>query len=204
MGGDMKLLFPSVIHEIKVKNFRSIKQELIDYVYDQQQRDPKGVNFSNMGGWQSQPIYFKNKNILSSTVIETLESYFDNDVLSEGGGFDINGLWININKKGDYNATHDHPNCHLAGVFWIKSSKECGNFECQSPHSFSSGAEISVYTDEFREKTNCYGSYGFLPIEGTIMLFPASINHRVTPNQSDEDRISSSFNIMLRSPHFRA
>ena len=36
--------YPSVIHEIKVKNFRSIKQELIDYVYDQQ-RDPKGEIF---------------------------------------------------------------------------------------------------------------------------------------------------------------
>ena len=197
MGGDMKLLFPTVIHELKVKNFRSVKKELMDYVYDQYDRDPKGLNFSNMGGWQSQPIYFNHKNILLSIVTETLQSYFRKGVLSKGGSFGLNGLWMNINRKGDYNATHDHPNCHLAGVFWINSPKECGNFECQSPHSYTSGPEIAVYTDEFREKTNSYGSYGFSPTEGTIMLFPASINHRVTSNESDEDRISSSFNMTL-------
>ena len=37
----MKLLFPTVIHELKVKNFRSVKKELMDYVYDQYDRDPK-------------------------------------------------------------------------------------------------------------------------------------------------------------------
>ena len=56
----------------------------------------------------------------------------------------------------------------------------------------------SSYTSEFRDKTNCYGSYGFLPTEGSIMLFPASINHRVTSNQSNEDRISSSFNLTFK------
>ena len=198
MGGDMKLLFPTVIHELKVKNFRSIKKELMDYVYDQHDRDRKGLNFSNMGGWQSQPIYFNHKNILLSTVTETLQSYFSKGVLSKGGSFGLSGLWMNINKKGDYNATHDHPNCHMAGVLWINSPVGGGNFECQSPHSYTSGPEMMVYTSEFREKTNSYGSYGFSPTEGDILLFPASLNHKVTSNQSDEDRISSSFNLTFK------
>ena len=154
MGGDMKLLFPTVIHELKVKNFRSIKKELMDYVYDQRDRDPQGVAFSNMGGWQSQNhLYFNHKNILSSIVTETLQSYFSKGVLGGGEEFTYKGLWMNINRKGDYNATHDHPNCHMAGVFWINSPVGGGNFECQSPHSYTSGPEMMVYTSEFREKT---------------------------------------------------
>ena len=197
----MKLLFPTVIHELKVDNFRSIKKDLVKFVYEEREKDPQGLKFSNMGGWQSKPTYMYQSykeydNILFSTVSKTIKSYFSDNVMDKEIIFE--GLWMNINKKGDYNSTHDHPNCHMAGAFWINSPEGCGNFECQSPHSYNCGQEINVYTSDFREKTNSYGSYGFLPIEGSIMLFPASLNHRVTPNQSDEDRISSSFNLTFR------
>ena len=197
----MKLLFPTVIHELKVDNFRSIKKDLVKFVYDEREKDPQGLKFSNMGGWQSKPTYMYQSykeydNILFSTVSKTIKSYFSDNVMDKEIIFE--GLWMNINKKGDYNSTHDHPNCHMAGAFWINSPEGCGNFECQSPHSYNCGQEINVYTSDFREKTNSYGSYGFLPIEGSIMLFPASLNHRVTLNQSDEDRISSSFNLTFK------
>ena len=194
----MKLLFPTVIHELKVDNFRSIKEDLVKFVYEEREKDPRGLRFSNMGGLQSQPTYKDYDNILFSTVKNTLMTYFSQNVLDMSKEITFEGLWMSINKKGDYNATHDHPNCHMAGAFWINSPEGCGNFECQSPHSYNCGQEINVYTSDFREKTNSYGSYGFLPIEGSIMLFPASLNHRVTPNQSDEDRISSSFNLTFR------
>ena len=194
----MKLLFPTVIHELKVNNFRSIKEDLVKFVYEEREKDPRGLRFSNMGGLQSQPTYKDYDNILFSTVKNTLMTYFSQNVLDMSKEITFEGLWMSINKKGDYNATHDHPNCHMAGAFWINSPEGCGNFECQSPHSYNCGQEINVYTSDFREKTNSYGSYGFLPIEGSIMLFPASLNHRVTPNQSDQDRISSSFNLTFK------
>ena len=191
----MKLLFPSVIHELKVKNFKSIKMDLINFVYEEREKDSKGLNFSNMGGWQSQPTYKDYNNILLSTVADTVRTYFNNNVLDMSKEIVFEGLWMNINKKGDYNATHDHPNCHMAGVFWINSPVGGGNFECQSPHSYTSGPEMMVYTSKFREKTNCYPDYWFTPIEGNILIFPAHLNHKVTPHTFDEDRISASFNL---------
>ena len=53
----MKLLFPTVIHELKVKSFKSIKKDLVNFVYEEKVKDPDGVIFSNKGGWQSQPTY---------------------------------------------------------------------------------------------------------------------------------------------------
>ena len=194
----MKLLFPTVIHVIKVKKFKSQKKKLVQFAYEEREKDPKGLNFSNMGGWQSQPTYINFNNILLAIVSESLRDYFNKNVLDMNKGINFEGLWLNINKRGDYNATHDHPNCHMAGVFWINTPAGSGNFECQSPHSYDYGPETAVYSTDFREKTNSYGSYGFLPTEGTIMLFPASINHRVTPSHSNEDRISSSFNLTFK------
>ena len=194
----MKLLFPTVIHELKVEKFKSIKKNLLKFVYEEQEKDPQGLRFSNMGGWQSQPTYKDYNNILLSTVSETLISYFKQNVLDMSKEIVFEGLWMNINKKGDYNAAHDHPNCHMAGVFWIHSPGECGLLELQNPHSFSMGTEMMMYTSEFRDKTNAYGSYSLPPLEGTISLFPASINHRVTVNESDGERVSSAFNLSFK------
>ena len=189
----MKILFPSVIHEISVKNFKSIKKELMNFVYDQQQRDSKGVVFSNSGGWQSQSLYHTYDNILRETIRASITSYFKGVFTMDG--YSICNLWMNINKKGDSNLTHNHPGCHLAGVLWINSSLGSGNLEMQNPHSFSMGTEMIMYTEAFQKKLSTYPVYMFPPIDGSILLFPASINHRVTFNRTDEDRISAAFNL---------
>ena len=193
----MKLLFPTVIHELKVDNFGSIKKDLVNYVYEQKQRDSQGVSFSNVGGWQSGPSYSNFDNILLTTITETLIPYFSNNVLDMSKKIQYNGLWMNINRKGDYNTSHDHAMCHLAGVFWLKTPKNCGNIHFFSPHSFTHGSEMQRYTEDFQKKTNVYSSYWFSPVEGSILVFPACLIHRVDSNQSDEDRISASFNLEL-------
>ena len=193
----MKLLFPTVVHEVSVKNFKSIKKDLVNYVYEQKQRDSQGVSFSNVGGWQSGPSYSNFDNILLTTITETLIPYFSNNVLDMSKKIQYNGLWMNINRKGDYNTSHDHAMCHLAGVFWLKTPKNCGNIHFFSPHSFTHGSEMQRYTEDFQKKTNVYSSYWFSPVEGSILVFPACLIHRVDSNQSDEDRISASFNLEL-------
>ena len=191
----MRTIFPTVIHELKVENFKSLKNKLVQFVYEQQKKDLDGVNFSNVGGWQSQPNYNTYDNILLSTISETLMPYFKNNVLDMSKEIKYEGLWMNINKKGNHNATHDHPGCHIAGVFWINSPPGCGNLEMQSPNSFNMGTEMMMYTEEFQKKSSAYPFYMFHPTEGSILLFPACINHRVTFNESDGDRISSAFNL---------
>ena len=188
-------IFPTIVHEVKVEGFESVKNNLVEYVYEQQKEDPDGVTFSNHGGWQSKASYNNHDNILLSTVSETLIKYFKNNVLDMSKEIKYEGMWMNINKKGDSNLTHNHPGCHLAGVLWINSSLGSGNLEMQNPHSFSMGTEMIMYTEEFQKKLSTYPVYMFPPIEGSILLFPASINHRVTFNRTDEDRISAAFNL---------
>ena len=196
----MKLLFPTVIHELKVDNFKSIKNDLVNFVYGEREKDPEGLKFSNMGGWQSQPTYKDYDNILLSIVTKTIKSYFNNNVLDMSKEIVFEGLWMSINKKGDYNATHDHPNCHMAGVFWINTPKNSGTLNFRSPHSFDAGMEMMMYTEKFKDKCMAYPDYGALPREGTILTFPSSLMHMVTTSESDEDRISASFNLGFSFP----
>ena len=194
----MRQIFPTVVHELKMENFKSLKKELVQFVYEEQKKDPEGLRFSNMGGWQSQPTYNTHNNVLLSAISNTLMSYFKNDILDMTKEIRYEGLWMNINKKGNHNATHDHPGCHMAGVFWIHSPGECGLLELQNPHSFSMGTEMMMYTEEFQKKSNAYPVYMFPPTEGSILLFPSCINHRVTVNESDGERVSSAFNLSFK------
>jgi len=196
----MKLLFPSVIHEVSIPNYKSIKDDLMRFVYQERAKDPKGVKFSNMGGWQSQPTYNTDENILIKTISAALIPYFSDNVFDMRKGIRYEGLWININKRGDYNMAHDHPCCHMAGVFWINTPKNSGTLNFRSPHSFDAGMEMMMYTKKFKDKSMAYPDYGALPREGTILTFPSSLMHMVTTSESDEDRISASFNLGFSFP----
>ena len=55
-------MFPCMIHEFDNPNFNELKNELIEYSYDERKKDPIGVKFSNRDGWQSNPFKVTDKN----------------------------------------------------------------------------------------------------------------------------------------------
>ena len=85
----------------------------------------------------------------------------------------IVSLWMNINGRGHHNNLHNHPDCDYAGCFYIQTFDDCG--------------DIYFESQGWKE-----------PEEGTILLFPSSLQHKVGENKTDKDRISSAFNIQLR------
>ena len=202
----MRLLFPTIIHHVKVNNFKFIQDELVNFAYQEREKDPIGVEKSNKGGWQSKDNYNNHHNILLSTLQQTIGPYFGNGVFNNTTQLVFDGIWININGKGDHNSSHNHPNCNLAGVMWIKASKELndtgkalsGDIEFLSPHNFTLAAELMAYDDEFCKKCASWPAYWIPPEEGMILIFPASVMHQVHTNESNQDRISVSFNLHIR------
>ena len=186
------LLFPTCIHILEYKNFESIKDELVQHVYEEKNRDPKGREVSNRGGWQSRD-FVKDDKIFS--IIGKIFCELPT-ILNKGISFSLD-CWFNINEKGSYNTKHIHPNSDFSGVFWLKAPMNSGDIVFDSPHNFSSFMERISYTEKFKNDTGCTDRYFFNPIEGKMLIFPSSLEHEVQPNESDEDRISVSFNIKL-------
>ena len=187
-------LFPVSIHQIDVNGFDKVKDELINYAYDLQKRDPVGRRISNRGGWQSPTFQVNNKDdVLHSFLIKCFTKF---PTIKESVKIDIES-WVNINKPNSYNRKHLHPTCDLAGVLWIKSPKDCGNIVFDNPHEFQTYSLIESYTEEFKQSNNYHHSWFFKPIEGRLLIFPSHLIHSVNENESNEDRISVSFNIRL-------
>ena len=124
----MKLLFPTVIHEIKVKKFKSRKKDLLKFVYEQREKDPQGVSFSNRGGWQSQPNYIQFNNILlnSSIFDQNLENKINQEILLTIWSVINDDLEKKLNENRTLIESRSMPSIYLLNT--IKNSSNNNNF----------------------------------------------------------------------------
>ena len=190
-----RLVFPSVFHEyiFKKKDFK--KNELIKFCYEQKKIQPDGLSRSNQGGWHSRiyninednPISELLKKGLGKSVFTTLQQTLRVDV----------SYWIMINSPNTYNCGHTHPNSHLSGVVWVKTTKKSGDLKFTNPNCFEKYNELKSYIEKFKTDTNVFEASHYLPIEGKMITFPSHIFHEVQLNKSKQDRIAISYNIVL-------
>lgn len=188
-------LFPSLVSLIKCENFSDIQSDLISWIYNYQQKD-EGRVLSNMGGWQS------SKNPLEERSFDRYKSYIKdhiNEICNDTLNAEVilDNLWININKKNDFNWNHIHPQSHLSGVFWVKCPKNSGTLVFDSPNNFSDHRIYQAMKKNYSTKFYMHEVSNFQPEEGSLILFPPNLRHGVTPNLSNEDRISIAFNLQL-------
>ncbi len=109
-------------------------------------------------------------------------------------GFAITNCWTNINPEGKAHQIHSHPNNYLSGVYYVRAPENCGDIVFHDPRPQS-----IVLLPQVTERTPFNASsHRITPKEGTLLLFHSWFQHLVEANQSDEERISISFNIMLR------
>lgn len=197
MGGDMQhVLFPTVVHETFVDQFKTYQDDLVKFVLEEKKKDPAGVKKTNFGGWQSE-WKEPTEDIFTRIIVETISTYFSENSIYKDMSIKLSGWWININPPGALNNMHHHAGSDLAGVFWIKTSKDCGNINFAHPQHINENRSLMMHTPEFVKRTGSYESWWVQPTEGSFLIFPAHLYHWVDPNESDENRISVSFNLNL-------
>ena len=188
------LIFPIPIHLFDVNGFNEIQDELIDFVYNMREKDPVGHTISNRRGWQSSCFSIDNEDdVLKKFLTNCLAEF---PPIKKSVRLFVSA-WVNINPPEAFNMKHNHPTSDLSGVLWIKSQKDCGNIIFDSPRSFATHQEIECYNEDFKENNNYFHSFSFNPIAGRLIVFPSHLEHHVDFNESEEDRISVSFNIIL-------
>ena len=188
------LIFPIPIHQFDVNGFSEIQDELIDFVYKMREKDPVGHTISNRRGWQSSCFSIDTEDDVLKLFLTNCLAVFP--PIKKSVKLFVSA-WVNINPPEAFNMKHNHPTSDLSGVLWIKSQKDCGNIIFDSPRSFATHQEIECYNEDFKENNNYFHSFSFNPVAGRIMVFPSHLEHHVDFNNSQEDRISVSFNMRL-------
>lgn len=187
-------LFPSIVWSTLFDDRDQLNARLVELAYDFRKNDPKGVNKTNIKGWQSpnnlQSLpQFRDINLRILQVCERIaqSQFFRSDLVLQ------HQAWVNISPPGASNQVHFHPNCHFSGVYYISvDAPSCGSIYFRDPRVAS-----RMMTYPVDSLTDFTASEIRMPAEaGRMYVFPGWLEHGVDENLSNRDRIGISFNVV--------
>ncbi|MCI2401071.1 2OG-Fe(II) oxygenase family protein [Aliiroseovarius subalbicans] len=103
----------------------------------------------------------------------------------------LEDLWINILPEGGYHSAHIHPHSVISGTTYVAMP------EGASPLRFEDPRHASMMAAPPRTKHARREMQSFIyakPQVGDVLLWESWLRHEVLMNQSEEERISVSFN----------
>lgn len=100
----------------------------------------------------------------------------------------ITQSWTNYTEPGQYHHKHAHPNSFVSGVFYIQADKNKDKI-----YFFRDGYEQIKFPPSEWNVWNSE-SWWFEAETCKLILFPSSLTHMVQTVESDQTRISLSFN----------
>jgi uncharacterized protein (TIGR02466 family) len=107
--------------------------------------------------------------------------------------FEITACWANVLPPGAVHRAHTHPNNFLSGVYYLRTGPGAETINFHDPR-IQSGIIRPPVTELTAENTD---QVVVRVKHGTLLLFPAYLQHSVDANASKEERVSISFNIMF-------
>jgi uncharacterized protein (TIGR02466 family) len=188
------LHFPTPIYIADIEH-PTLNQELERDIVAWSNKD-KGVIRTNVQGWHSttnmhQLSQFKKLvNMLyacQKTIYE--QEHLDSEPF-------LGNMWANINPPGGMNRAHQHPNSLWSGVYYVKTPKNSGQLKIDDPRS--SAAMVRPNQKKGPVPPRLYRETHYEPIAGRCIMFPSWLMHCVDPNNSNDIRISVSFNFLQK------
>ena len=187
--------FPTPVHIQEVPNAVELNQYLEQKIIHWSQQN-KGVSKTNAGGWHSTTdMNLKEEyNVLTKALFNMQYEIFKKEFLTQKPV--LGNMWENINYPGNANRPHLHPNSLFSGVYWVKTPENSGNLMLYEPRP---GVHTTMPNRKERKlPPELWREVHYQPKAGTVVMFPAWLWHEVRPNQSDDIRISVSFNFLQR------
>ena len=188
------LLFPTPVYIADIKH-PTLNQELERDIVAWSKQD-KGIIRTNVQGWHSttnmheRPEFKKLVNMLydcQKTVYE--QEYYESEPF-------LGNMWANINPPGGSNRAHQHPNSLWSGVYWIKTPKNCGQLKIDDPRSVA--CMTRPRQKDTKKPDRLWRETHYEPVAGRCIMFPSWLMHCVDPNESNDIRISVSFNFLQK------
>ena len=187
--------FPTPVYIQEIFNAVELNQYLEQKIIQWSQQD-KGVSKTNAGGWHSTTDMNRKEeyNVLTKELFNMQEEIFKKEFLTQKPV--LGNMWANINYPGNSNRPHLHPNSLFSGVYWIKAPEKSGSLMLYEPRP---GVHTTMPNrKEGKLPPELWREVHYQPRAGTAVMFPAWLWHEVKPNESNDIRISVSFNFLQR------
>jgi uncharacterized protein (TIGR02466 family) len=154
-----------------------------------------GRILTNRGGYQSKDIisslYQKYPLDILYNNIEYVMRFLEKDLILNKK-LEIGNIWININKKGDFNLSHNHPKSMFAGICYISCSDDRHGVVFENPHPAEQFYLNGIAAPNTPLTSN---KYKVPSIPGMMYVFPPWLLHYVPEYTGEGERITIAFNI---------
>jgi uncharacterized protein (TIGR02466 family) len=192
MNRELYFATPIYVKDVGTPEFNTqLEQNIINW-----SRQDKGVQKTNVNGWHSTTdMHLKPEYKMLVDLLHQAQHFIYNDELLDNEPF-LGNMWANINPPGGYNRAHTHPNSLWSGVYYVKAPINSGHLKVEDP-------KPSINISRPRRKQgqlpkHLWNEVHFEPIAGRLIMFPSWLNHCVDTNQSNDIRISVSFNFLQK------
>ena len=102
----------------------------------------------------------------------------------------ITNSWFNFQNVGSQLKLHHHAGSKLSAALYINVDENSSKLFFENPNHL---AVFNYYTEHNQSEYN-HEWFSFQPKKGDLYIFPSWANHSVDANESEEPRISLSFN----------
>jgi len=135
--------------------------------------------------------------ILNKNYFKELKKTFEKSVvlylqkLEYGQSFKILNSWSTKTPNKSSSESHVHSNSWISGVYYPHEDKSFSIMFEKNNYNFMYNVEYTNYNNIYTSST-----YTVNPKTGTLLIFPSTLMHKITKNNSDEDRYSIAFSIV--------
>ena len=203
LSKSLSMLFatPFVVHDWPDSD--ALNRALSAFVLAQEEAlREQGIVRSNAGGWQSpgnimespEPSIHTLRTRIEKLVIKLIADISRDKNTKRTFKIFVDG-WANINRDGDYNILHAHPNCMWSGVYYVQPGKPdpsvpySGLLELIDPNAAANYVQV---------RHTIFDAKHFIDnIPGRMLLWPSWVKHMVHPFVGQGDRISIAYNVNL-------
>ncbi len=113
----------------------------------------------------------------------------------EGLSLSLDAIWVNILGEGGHHSGHIHPGSVISGTYYVAVPDGAGRIKFEDPRLAMMMAAPQLLADAPEEARRFVYVQ---PREGHCLLWESWLRHEVMPSQTEEARISVSFNYALK------
>ena len=190
------LFFPTPVWTTNLDDYKTINEQMYNYIKSNKKNDEIGISKSNVKGWHSNDFNLSDKDPQNfiAFILPAIENVMnDMNWDKEKQTAKISNMWAIINTGGSANLRHQHGNSTISGAYYVRAPQDCGDIVFYDPRP------APIYSYPNVKSVNFLNAQvnGISPVEGALILFPSFLDHSVNENKSNEERVVISFNIRL-------
>lgn len=199
----LKTLFPTLVKTCGLGS-NTLRNQLEAVCWLLEEEDVAGNNWCDEQGYDGYtsyaslddlperfPEFQELKNLLDRKVAEFAgELHWD----LQGFRLELDAIWVNILAEGGSHSGHIHPGSVISGTYYVCVPDGAGMLKIEDPR-LSRMMAAPQLTDDAPQAAR---RFVYLePQEGQAIFWESWLRHEVTPNRSEDPRISVSFNYAL-------